>query len=742
MAFRREITKERRKDLLKLLNNSGYGGRVTISGLSYAEKFFRQVEERISGRIAGDIEDYVYGYWLLRLVARWMMAEKLNPEEYCFIEIGTLFGGSTILFREALEREQCNLPIYTIDPLNGYYFHKNEAYSSSTDLSTGLAIDVETLERNFAEFGYQDKGITIIKGLSEDRKVLETLKGKRAIFCFIDGDHSSVGICNDLKNYLPMVIEGGVVGIDNFVDINWPDVTREVINGFYFDSVSLVGFVNRTIYFKKVSKGKSSDWATTNVKLLSQKFVESWGSKEKDSSVTRLENSAEEIHAEIKTVKNQLLKIKSWLEAEVSRLSGNQDCFVEKVRAEIDFSTNGLKEFHASEAEVQNSEIFRRIGSLKTHIAELQSSVGNFFSVEMEKYSNIIDSKLNEGACCIIAGLEASVGRWVEGELENFSNLLDSKFNDGVCSIIAGMEESVGRLISKELENFSNLFNSKLNDSISSVLAALDSLSKKLGKEIDQSLQASQAHAKKILEEENENISRRIGSVKTMISNLESGVTGVLETNSVELKKLLQMLDLKTNELSNAVAKESEEINNLRNLIKERFEDEKSVNDIRAGKLESKLQLIAKESLESRKAIQTTTIDHIENIKQSVGISIRDFELRLKVQNDKMMKIVKDNFVENNTTREEEQIKLKNYIQREGHALEDRINRFEEELKSIEKIRDQNQLKFEGEIESLSNFQKEHSIELQMLSNALSKLTEELEYNNLVWYKRLFKRKK
>ena len=141
-----------------------------------------------------------------------------------FLEIGSLFGASTILLREAIEAEKLSGRIASIDPLDGYYLHDQKPYSSKLDSGTKIEVNDSVFWENTKKFSRNRIKIKQIKDLSQSKQARDYSRKQLYDLVFIDGDHSKSGIQNDIRIHGSRLKRNGVLVVDNVFDRNWPEV--------------------------------------------------------------------------------------------------------------------------------------------------------------------------------------------------------------------------------------------------------------------------------------------------------------------------------------------------------------------------------------------------------------------------------------------------------------------------------------------------------------------------------------
>lgn len=160
--------------------------------------------------------------------ARWDVIDYLIKKNNLNsgIEIGT-WKGETYKF---LLKNNKNLKLVGID---SYCTQpENKGPEKWTAGENGHSWDHETYYNDLTKFCEKlNNGSYIIKGYSNN--VYKSLKKEKFDFIFIDGDHSKRGVFEDIKNYYPLIKDGGfILGHD----INWKEV-KYVVSKFFGNSL-------------------------------------------------------------------------------------------------------------------------------------------------------------------------------------------------------------------------------------------------------------------------------------------------------------------------------------------------------------------------------------------------------------------------------------------------------------------------------------------------------------------------
>ena len=135
-----------------------------------------------------------------------MLADR---EPVRMLEIGILYGGTTFLFANALQRNGMLISIDKELPDIYWQFLPQVARDKAVD-------------------------VRLLKNDSHSPQTLElvsmTLQGPLDAL-FIDGDHSYQGVKQDFKMYSPLVRNGGIIGLHDIVD--HPSETNCQVNLFW-----------------------------------------------------------------------------------------------------------------------------------------------------------------------------------------------------------------------------------------------------------------------------------------------------------------------------------------------------------------------------------------------------------------------------------------------------------------------------------------------------------------------------
>jgi hypothetical protein len=230
-SFNRQLSSALAQEVLTVLHQAGFA-ELKEADVIHAGEVFAHVEQSITGRIAGHLEDYLGMFLATRAACG---ARGRDPVH--MVEIGTLFGGSAALLWLAAKESGATFSLTAIDPLDGYYRHSSTGPTSPVDIITGLDISAARVRSNLVACGVPEDGVKIVCALSNEPAALAAASVRPIDILFIDGDHSLEGLTADFKNYLPLMRTGGLMVLDNFTDMAWPDVTRATLRWPEFPQV-------------------------------------------------------------------------------------------------------------------------------------------------------------------------------------------------------------------------------------------------------------------------------------------------------------------------------------------------------------------------------------------------------------------------------------------------------------------------------------------------------------------------
>ena len=159
--------------------------------------------------------------WLTTADARLLYAfAHHGPGEGAIVEIGSAWGRSTVALASGSKRAGRE-PVYAIDPHTGddWWLRgiagapgalgtRDEATASCPGYSS-LDSFRETLRR----YDVEDHVVTVVSTSNDAAEQLET--GPIRLL-FVDGLHTYEGVRDDIRNWVPRVVHGGIVVFDDY----------------------------------------------------------------------------------------------------------------------------------------------------------------------------------------------------------------------------------------------------------------------------------------------------------------------------------------------------------------------------------------------------------------------------------------------------------------------------------------------------------------------------------------------
>ncbi len=232
----RTLTPELNKELIKFFYEAiGIKG-LKATYIDYLALKATEIEKKCVGRLATTIQD---------AVVRQIIAESVNSQSLCVMEIGALFGiNLAILFNHCCVHFD-QVKVIGIDPLSGYY-------GNETDAVLNTPITQNTFMRNMQLANVPSECVYLIQYLSTDSLAIKEAKNHKFNLLIIDGDHSYEGIQFDYENYFPLLEPGGYVIFDDYNAKEWPDVSEFVDKVVKNDpSCVFIGAFSRTAICRK-----------------------------------------------------------------------------------------------------------------------------------------------------------------------------------------------------------------------------------------------------------------------------------------------------------------------------------------------------------------------------------------------------------------------------------------------------------------------------------------------------------
>ena len=150
---------------------------------------------------------------------------SLGEEEKTYLEIGSYAGGSQSLISSHNYKTNC----YTID--------------------LGEPISKDIVIRNVDKFKNIKNTFKYYQGNSQDINIVNQVKTdlKNVDILFIDGDHSRQGVLLDFKNYSDLVVNGGYIAFDDYLDFEHSPQVKgavdEIVSGLNLNEYKIIGSI-------------------------------------------------------------------------------------------------------------------------------------------------------------------------------------------------------------------------------------------------------------------------------------------------------------------------------------------------------------------------------------------------------------------------------------------------------------------------------------------------------------------
>lgn len=203
-----------------------------------------QVELNCEGRLATPIQD---------MIARLLVAECVQGERICILEIGSLYGISLAILYNHIATRFDNKLVVCLDPLHGFYGEDQQ------DAVLNVSINESVVLRNMKMTNVPESDFKLVKHYSTEQRAIDAAKDINFNVLIIDGDHSYEGVKFDFENYFPLLQSGGYVIFDDYNAKEWPGVKQFIDQDLkQYDDFILIGFISRTaVGQKKMEKGES-----------------------------------------------------------------------------------------------------------------------------------------------------------------------------------------------------------------------------------------------------------------------------------------------------------------------------------------------------------------------------------------------------------------------------------------------------------------------------------------------------
>jgi hypothetical protein len=195
-----------------------------------------QIERNCVGRLATTVQD---------AVARQLIAECIQGERLCVLEIGALYGISlAILYNHGVVRFK-QVQVVCLDPFDGYY-------GKAVDAVLNSPVNDLTFFRNMRLSNVPPEDYRMLKHYSTAPEALAGAEALLFNLLIIDGDHSYEGVKFDFDNYFPLLKPGGFVIFDDYNAKEWPGVQKFIDEDLgETPDLEFLGAVSRTAVARK-----------------------------------------------------------------------------------------------------------------------------------------------------------------------------------------------------------------------------------------------------------------------------------------------------------------------------------------------------------------------------------------------------------------------------------------------------------------------------------------------------------
>jgi len=182
-----------------------------------------EIAEQMLGRSCGLLGDCLAQYGaVVQLVNE-------GCKSLCIVELGTLFGGSCMLFLSASNKLFANARIICIDPMNGYY-------GNERDPTSGALVSPRTFWKNIERMKIPKQIVELRRCHSYQNEAMSGIDDDSIDILLIDADHSHEGVLKDWRNYHKRVRPGGIVIFDDYNSPEHPGVkvsVEEICSTFF-----------------------------------------------------------------------------------------------------------------------------------------------------------------------------------------------------------------------------------------------------------------------------------------------------------------------------------------------------------------------------------------------------------------------------------------------------------------------------------------------------------------------------
>lgn len=153
--------------------------------------------------------------------------KDINQREITIIEVGSWKGSSAIAIAKYFLNKNIVPTIFCVDTWGGSTFHREyEDYYRMLNCKNGFPQLYQQFLSNVIHSNLQKYIIPVPHTSHDAARYLKKL-GIECDICYIDANHEFDEVYQDIKDYYPMVKDGGIIFFDDY-DSGWPGVVNAV----------------------------------------------------------------------------------------------------------------------------------------------------------------------------------------------------------------------------------------------------------------------------------------------------------------------------------------------------------------------------------------------------------------------------------------------------------------------------------------------------------------------------------
>ncbi|MBK1720035.1 class I SAM-dependent methyltransferase [Thiocystis violacea] len=162
-----------------------------------------EIAKHMKGRPCGVVGDRLAQYGAV------LQRAREGSSRLLVVELGSLFGGSCMMFLLAARDVEADVRVVCIDPLDGYYGQERDPFS-------GVPVSAETLWENLDRLRLSRDCVDLRRCLSTWTEAWAGLQPNSVDILLVDADHSHNGVLADWRLYWPLLRPGGLVIFDDY----------------------------------------------------------------------------------------------------------------------------------------------------------------------------------------------------------------------------------------------------------------------------------------------------------------------------------------------------------------------------------------------------------------------------------------------------------------------------------------------------------------------------------------------